>query len=145
MTYKMQEAFFDLPAPYLDQTVTVLTVPTERSDPLRILVTRSDVADDMTVDAFAEREIAHMRRTIDGFERLWERSYTLDGYPARILASHIDGTADPVTQRHLFVINNGKAMTFCFSVPGQFTEKQMVILRRITDSFRFTPQPGVTP
>ena len=77
MDYHIQEASFDLPAGFVDQSINVLTITPENGEPFSLMITRSVLIDSETLPAYIARTIINTETEENFFKLLWKRSYTI--------------------------------------------------------------------
>ncbi|MBS0959131.1 DcrB-related protein [Acetobacter thailandicus] len=137
MDYHIQEASFDLPAGFVDQSINVLTITPENGEPFSLMITRRVLIDSETLPAYIARTIINTETEENFFKFLWKRFYTIQERPCFILATLIGNEKHPSEQRRIYIQNNMQVLTFIATVQKKFSEAQLNALNNLSKSFQF--------
>ncbi|NUO53294.1 MAG: DcrB-related protein [Polyangiaceae bacterium] len=112
--YHMDEALFELPPGWTDQSVHTLTRPIDgTAERLSISVIRDDAPHGRSLSAYVDRNLAMQKHKLSGFELL-DRDDQVDLGGLGAISARIRWRAPsgPVYHRHVFLLLHGRVVAF---------------------------------
>lgn len=146
-SYAIAEGYFLTPLPVLDTSINILRYFDEGEKDYTIIINRTLLKDQQTVDDFCNKEWARMERIVPGFQRegtIMRHEIGPSKLPVVQIASRHLEAGDVVRQvvsvvklpyHSDFNSSENKLVIFTLATRDQFTEKQRKHYVKILNSF----------
>jgi hypothetical protein len=135
--YNVDEGVFELPGKWSDQSITVLGHPAPDGSNFGIVITRFQLLDGQSVEAFAEKHLADHAQTLRGFELIGRRASIVGNLPAvEAKIRWVDG-AHAMFHHLAFVAYYGRVVVFTASSYAKNAEDCEKLLGKVLSTAKF--------
>jgi hypothetical protein len=135
--YHIDEGVFEIPGGWRDQTINVLSRPAPDGSNFGLVVTRFQLADGQTIEAFAEAHLAEHAQTLRGFELLGKRASVIGNLPS------VEAKLRWINDKHAmfhhiaFVAYYGRVVVFTASSYAKNAEECEKLLGKVLANAKF--------
>jgi hypothetical protein len=145
--YHTQEFAFELPDGLKDKTHHIFALTDEGPSAFNLVISRNPIADDQTLDSYAERLLTEIKRALPQFRLLGQSAMLLAGEPALKLEYRWLNQGKVMHQvQHAFFHEQGgtprQVIQITATVVGEFEEKWRTQLQRLVTSLQWRSENG---
>ena len=144
--YQMDEARFELPAGWQDQSVHIFAVPAAgdggmgaapSASEFSLVIHRDTPPPDEDLAAYVTRQVANVRATLPGVRVLREGELTVGGLAAREAEFRWEAEVGLLHQRQVYVRRQGRVLTITGTAPERLWAKHAGAMDALLASLRF--------
>jgi hypothetical protein len=135
--YNIDEGVFELPGSWRDESITVLGHPAPDGSSFGIVVTRFQLADGQSLEAFADKHLAQHAQTLRGFELLGRRAGVVGNLPAVEAKIRWVDAKHAMFHQLAFVAYYGRVVLFTASSYAKNAEDCEKLLGRVLSTAKF--------
>jgi hypothetical protein len=135
-TYHIDEAEFEIPEGWIDQSINIFAAGTTPPLPLSLVISRDRWPPEQDFATTADAKLAELKSRLKQFRLLEKRQLTVAGVLA--LETEFTWRADqgPMHQRQIFVPAQGVVLVITATAPVKIAEEQREEIERLLSTFR---------
>jgi len=137
VTYQTNEATFDTPEEWKDQTVNIFSVGTKPPHPLSVVVSRERLKDGQELTDYAEAQIKQYEEKLKDFRLLSKRQVMAGESPALEAEFTWTSAKGPMHQRQAFIPRDRRVLLITVTAPVKIADAHQEQVDRLLASFRF--------
>lgn len=139
--YHMDEATFDLPHPWEDQSIQALSLPLADGERMGVTISRERILGTASLESMVDRLLAQQQQKLDAFELVSRTEVVAGGEPAVEAVTTWRHRSGPIFQRQIFVAVHGKLIAFTATAAWKHRAATEDVMHHLADSLRFREPP----
>lgn len=136
-TYQTNEALFEIPEEWKDQTVNIFSVGSQPPLALSVVISRDILKDGQAFSDYADTQIGQYEEKLKDFRLISKRQVAIGDILALEAEFTWNSGKGPMHQRQTFIPHDKRSLTVTVTAPVKISDIHHAQVDRLIQSFRF--------